>query len=307
MNLNDVINKLKLPDLNLRLYFTRKRGINYFSYSPSVEVDLQKELIKLIDSYLIKFISYEQINFSPVGYREETIEKCDCEYVDRYTDVINSFLEDSLDREPLDEDIINKLNFYCLEVFYEENQENKSIKFFRRVTKFKKLSSEGFFGFIKNNRFNKIESNLLGIDGNVDIIVFEGEMLILNHISLERIFSLTDQYLEKAQKVINIIRKANRISNFEQFEAECLNDRRLTRILTKMLTEENKLEKCFENFTNVVNVIEIFELEIDIDNSSEIDRIVYENKDQLMDIIRLVRDSYYKSFIKERRGIDDNV
>lgn len=307
MDLNKIIEKLEMKNQSLRLYFTRKQGINYISYSPSIETDLQSTLIDLIKEYLTKFTNLDQVPFSPVGYREETIETCDCNYVDRYKDVISSFVEENLEREPLDSETLNKLSFYCLETSYEEDNEVKKIQFFRRVTKFKKLSSSGFFGFIKNNRFTKIDSNLLGIDGDVDIVVFEEKMLILNHISLERVFSLADQYSKKAQNAIDIIRNANRISNFDQFEMDCLNDRRVTRILTKMLSEENKLENCFENFTNVVNVIEIFELEIDIGKSSDLDVIVYDNKDQLMDIIRLVRDSYYKSIIHERKGIDDAV
>lgn len=307
MSLNEIISKLELSELTLRMYFTRKQRKKYVSYSPGVDPDLQKELIKLIKNYLLKFVDYQQVHFSPVGYKEETIEKCSCDYVEKYIDVISSYEKENLEREPIDEKTINKLNFYCLEVFYEEDGKHKNIKFFRRVTKFRKLSSEGFFGRIKSNKFKKIDSNLLGIDGNVDIIVYNDEMLVLNHISLERIFSLSDQYSEKAEKAINIISEANRITNFEQFKTDCLNDGRVTRMLTKMLSEENRLENCFENFPNVVSVIEIFELDIDIDNSSEVDMIVYDNKDQLMDVIRLVRDSYYESIIRRRKGIDDNI
>ncbi len=306
MNLNRVINILDMPDLTLRLHFTRKRGTCYISYSPSIEPELQSELIGLIKEHLRRFRELDQIGFSPVGYREETIEFCTCDYVNNYNDVVTSYNEENLDREPLDDDIINRLNFYCLELTFIEEEVEKKIRFFRRVTRFKKLTSKGFFGWIRDNSFNKVDSNLLGIDGEVDIIVYEEEMLILNHISLERIFSLAEQYLEKAQTAIDFIRNADRISNFEQFENDCLNDRRVARILTKMLTEEARLENCFENFANVVNVIEIFELDIDIDNS-EIPKIIYSNKEQLMDVIRLVRDSYYKSIINERKGIDDGI
>ena len=74
-----------------------------------------------------------------------------------------------------------------------------------------------------------------------------------------------------------------------------------------MLKEEDRLSRCFENFNNVVNVIDLFDLDINIQNSNGVDMIVYEDKNQLMDIIRLVRDSYYTSLINERQGIDDTL
>ncbi|MFZ7119502.1 MAG: Kiwa anti-phage protein KwaB-like domain-containing protein [Eubacteriaceae bacterium] len=307
MNINNIIGKLNSENLNLRLYFTKKRGSKYFSYSPSVEEELQNTLIGLIKEFIGKYSETEQVDFSPIGYREETIEICRCNYIGQYEDIIDSFNEDNLNREPINDDDINKLNFYCLECTYVEGDAVKKIQFFRRVTKFKRLSSNGFFGCIKDNRFTKIEQNLLGLDGDIDVIVYNEEVLILNHISLERIFSISDQYTEKATTVLHTIRQANRINNFDQFENDCLNDGRVTRTLTKLLGEEDLLQNCFRNFDNVVNVVSLFELSIDIDNSSDVGMIIYDNKNQLMDIIRLVRDSYYQSFIHERMGIDDGI
>ncbi|WP_303395481.1 Kiwa anti-phage protein KwaB-like domain-containing protein [Intestinibacter bartlettii] len=202
---------------------------------------------------------------------------------------------------------MNKLSFYCLVLEFEENRVQKEIKFFRRVTKFKKLSTKGIMGSISNNRFKKLNKSLLGIDGDVDLIIEENDVLILNHISLERIFSISDHYQEKAQEAINLIHSANRIINFEQFSEDAINDGRIIRTLTKMLKEEDRLSRCFENFNNVVNVIDLFDLDINIQNSNGVDMIVYEDKNQLMDIIRLVRDSYYTSLINERQGIDDTL
>lgn len=98
---------------------------------------------------------------------------------------------------------------------------------------------------------------------------------------------------------------ANRIVHFEEFAEDCLNDKRVTRILTKLLGEEGRLEHCFENFENVKNAINIFEIDIRIDRVGEKERLVYEDKRQLMAMARLIRDSYYTSIIQERNGIDD--
>lgn len=307
MNINLLLSILDRERRDIRLFFTMKRGIKYYTYSPGIGDNIHDELIKLIKEYIVKFKDFEQVDFSPVGYKEGTIETCDCDYVASYEDVVSTFKEGEVERDPISKEDINKLNFYCIKINLDLEEDKKELLLFRRVTKFRKLSTSGIFGSISNNRFEKIDSDLLGLDGDLDIAVYDGKMIVFNHIALERIFSLKKQYLESAQEAIDIIRKAGRISNFDQFEEDCLNDNRITRILTRMLSEEDDLEKCFENFPNVISVIDIFELEIDIDNSGEEDIIVYDNKEQLMDVIRLVRDSYYKSIIRELPGIDDAI
>lgn len=304
MNIQRIINIIERENTIARLYFTRKRGIKYLSYSPTIDRDLQEDIKKLIVRHLNMFINTQQVYFSPLGYKEETIETCNVGYINNYIDVINSY--NPVNREVPDE-IINNLNFYCLAIEFNEDGEDKEIRLFRRVTKFKRLSTKGMMGWIADNRFNKLEASLLGIDGDVDIVVDGEEVLILNHIALERIFSISEQYQEKAQEAINLIRESDRIVNFDQFEEDALNDGRITRTLTKLLNEGDRLENCFENFNNVIDVIEIFELDINIQNTGDVDKVVYENKEQLMDIIRLVRDSYYTSIINNRNGIDDSL
>lgn len=290
---------------DMRLYFTMKKGKKYITFGPSIEPGVSDDLLKLIKDHISNFREYENVEFSPVGYREGTVEICNSNYIYSFGDIIQTFLEDEVERDPINYEDINKLSFYCIKINFKDD-ENEML-FFRRVTKFKKLSSKGFFGSIRNNRFTKIDSDLIGVDGDIDIAVYNGELIIFNHIALERIFSLSTQYMENAQEAISIIKKADRISNFEQFEEDCLNDNRITRILTKMLAEEDDLENCFENFSNVINVINMFELKIDVLKREDKDIIIYEDKDQLMDVIRLVRDSYYKSIIRERTGIDDGI
>jgi hypothetical protein len=71
-----------------------------------------------------------------------------------------------------------------------------------------------------------------------------------------------------------------------------------------MLKDGDELNSCFDNFDNVVETIELFELDIDFQRTPT-EAIIYEDKKQLMDILRLARDSYYRSLIKERPGIDN--
>lgn len=310
MDIEKIILVLQTEEIenNCRLYFTRKRNINsYASYSPLVHSDVAKQLITLVVNYLEKQKGLPISSFSPIGSYDETLESCKTEDIQNFQEVIESLQEDKVERENIPSDMVNKLNFYCLSVDCVIDGKEENIKFFRRLTRFRKLSSKGMFGWIKDNQFKRIEAEMLGVDGDVDAIVIGSEVIILNHIALERIFSMNDQYIEKSEEAIAKIEETGRIENFEQFKEDCRNDKRIVRILTKLLNEEGKLEHCFENFENVKKAINIFELDIRSSRQGNKETVVYENKSQLMDMVRLIRDSYYKSIIRERPGVDDSI
>lgn len=310
MEINDILQILNRDDLNVRLYFTQKLGRdNYVSYSPTMAEPLQQSLKDIICENLCRYVDFDQVEFNPIGSADSVIEYTTIDYIQTFTNVIESFEEERVIRENLiDEMTIQRLNFYCLKVEYtDDHGELSEIILLRRITKFKKLATKGFFGRIQNNQFVKLESDLLGIDGDIDIVIKDGVVLILNHIAMERIFSLIDQYGENAIQTLGYIQSANRISNFQQFYDDCLSDQRVKRILTKLLAEPEILENCFVNFENVLEVIEIFELEIEVVNEEGNNVLVYEGKSQLMDIVRLARDSYYRSLINRREVVNEGI
>lgn len=127
--------------------------------------------------------------------------------------------------------------------------------------------------------------------------------LIISH--LERIFKLNDQFQIKASQTLEVIKATGVIQNYEIFEEDCLHDKRFQKILTKMLGEEG-LNNCFDNFENIIETIELFNLDIEIRTIPN-KMIIYRDKGQIMDILRLARDSYYKSTVREKPGIDNKV
>ena len=64
---------------------------------------------------------------------------------------------------------------------------------------------------------NKIESKLIGIDGEVDFIIIDDDILILSHYSLERIFNLDEQFRDTASDFLNQEGLSDGITNFESF------------------------------------------------------------------------------------------
>lgn len=301
MDINTLKTKLQENDLEFNLFFTRKlRNGNYVSFSPNIDAQICDDLISLIIDYIDKFADRSSVDYNPTGYRDETIESCKTSYIRDYCRVLESF--NNLDYVETEIDPDN-YNFYTFEITKNDDQ-FPNIKIFRRVTKFKKLHSRGIIARFNGNTLNKIESKLIGIDGEVDFIVVNDDILILSHYSLERIFNLDAQFRDTASDFLNQEGLSDGITNFESFYEDCLNDGRYRKTLTKMTSENINVATTYENHENIKKTIDMFNLEINYNEEPSFS-IVYEDKGQIMDILRILRDSYYRSIINEQIGVDD--
>jgi len=302
MKLNELRTILRDDDLSFDLFFTRKlRKGNYVSFSPNIDAQIFDDLVNLIIEYLEKFEEKELVDYNPTGYKDETIETCEVSYVNDYGKVIESFKNSDKVETEIDPD---NYNFYTLMIEKNDDKNFPKIKIFRRVTKFKKLHSKGIIAKFNGNTLNKIESKLIGIDGEVDFIVINEKIYILSHYSLERIFNLDEQFRDKASEFLNQEGLIDGIINFESFSEDCLNDARYRKALTKMANENIDIAKTYENHENIIKTIDMFNLEINYSEEPSFS-IIYEEKNQIMDILRILRDSYYKSLINEQIGVDD--
>lgn len=298
MNIEEVINVLKNKDNSKELYFCEKNKDSYESVCPEVSEEIFDILIQNAIESISDRVQNERIQYNPTGFREGTLEMWNVDYVGNYNEIVQSFDPNNIE---IESGKIERFSFYCVKI----GEKNDNVKIFRRLTKFKKLSTHGFLGIFKGNQLNKIDSQILGIDGDVDLIVYKEEILILNHISLERIFKIEEQYEKKSRETIDFLRSTGKIENFDEFEEDCMNNLLTRKILTKMQNEDNDLSKCFDNFENIVTTINVFELPINVNMNTK--SIIYEGKDQIKDILLLARDSYYKSLIQEKPGIDNKV
>lgn len=298
MNLEEVINILIDEENSKELYFCEKNKEVYESVCPEVSEEIFQILIQNAIDNISRKSQDEWIQYNPTGFREGTLEVCDIDYVGNYSEVINSFNPENIE---IDKEKIENFSFYCIRI----GEGNKNVKIFRRLTKFKKISTKGFLGVFQGNQLNKIDSQILGIDGDIDLIVYNNEIVVLNHISLERIFKIEEQYEIKSRETLNSLKSTGKIENFDSFEEDCMNNLLTRKILTRMQSEDNDLSKCFDNFENIVKTIVMFELPLNINTSNK--SIIYENKNQIKDILLLARDSYYRSLIQEKPGIDNKV
>ena len=282
MDISTLRNRIQENDLEFNLYFTKKlRNGNYKSFSPNVGANIYEDLKNLIIDYIEQFTNKEVVDYNPTGYRDETIEKLNTSFLRDYSKVLDSFNNSDNVETTIDPD---SYSFYTISITKNDDQ-FPDIKIFRRVTKFKKLNSKGIIARFNGNILNKIESKLIGIDGKVD-------------------FNLDDQFRDKASEFLNQEGLRMGIKNFDTFYNDCLNDGRYRKTLTKMTDENIDVSRVFENHENIKKTIEMFDLNINHNDSPSF-TIEYQNKEQIMDILRILRDSYYKSIINEQIGVDD--
>lgn len=270
------------------------------SFSPNIDAQIYDDLINLIIGYIDKFSNKSIVEYNPTGYKDETIEHYNISNLRDYSKVLESFKNSDHVETEIDPD---NYNFYTFEIT-KKDDEFPNIKLFRRVTKFKKLHSKGIIARFNGNTLNKIESKLIGIDGEIDVIIIDTDILILSHYSLERIFNLDEQFRDTASEFLNQKGLSEGITNFESFYEDCLNDGRYRKTLTKMSSENIDIGKTYDNYENIKKTIDMFNLDINYNEEPSFS-IVYEDKSQLMDILRILRDSYYRSIINEKIGVDD--
>lgn len=303
-SVSDIISTINnLGELSSILYFTQKSRSGYTTYAPNVSPSIKDQILELIVQDLKKYESYQMKKYSPLGCDDETIEFCKSIDIGGYNEAINSFKD--CDRVETDIDA-DQLTFYTLMI---ENELNDvKIYFFRRVTKFKRLSSNGIMAYFQGYKLVNIESKMLGIDGLVDVIVIKNDAYVINHISLERIFKMTEQYNEVAIKALDILKSKNKIMNFKQFEDDCLNDMRIQKTLTKIMAEPDVIEHAFDNFDEIEKTIDMFQLDLDVVYEQGEKKLCYSesSKELLMRILYIIRDAYYTSTIQHRKGIDDS-
>lgn len=300
-SISEVIDKLKSFIVGNNLYthkltFTMKKRNKYFSYAPNLDLDVAKELATHIVTQLEKVSDLTPVEFNPIqGCTDQEIECSEIAKIERISDIITSI--DTT--QELDLNHANDLSFYCLTIY---DEDCNAYRFFRRVAKFKKLSQEGMLFAIQGNTFNKLSSDILGIDGNVDVVIINQKVYIINRIAMERIFSMQSSYENNAIIAMNIIEKTKKIANFSDFKRDCMCDSRFHKTLTRLLNDDVDIKDALEHTEEIQNVIEIFDLNIEL-TKGEFPQLIYKTKDDRMEILRIINDAYCRTCIRVRNVV----
>lgn len=282
------------PDNVVKIFFCEKRAQDkYRSFMPQVSNQLQKRILSLVLPPLMKSTDLPVVQYNPVGVLDEQNElilSTNVSCVDTFKESIrtdNLVTEMGLIKIP-------RISFYSIEI----NYQGKEIFLFRQFTKMSRLR-KGIIGQLINDELRELDSNFLGIDELTDMVLMDTTMLIVNHISLERVFNYRDKFQEMTNQAIGRIVVEGKMTNVEQFSEDCLRDVRIMKRFTDLMSKD-RLPLFFENYERVPEIVASLELDIEFDNEG---KMIYRDKSQLFHIIHLMSDSYFKSLIAERVGV----
>ena len=296
----EYISKVKSdkPKNCVKVFFSRRitnNGVSkYLTHQPSVSANVQINIIDTVLPYIESQLDSNQIvEYNPIGVIDGALEKLSLEEIPMFSVFKESLQADAIYRD-MSSLRIDKIGFYCIQITYD----GKEMLLFRQFQKLRKLRN-GILTRIVDNELNVIESDFLGIDEFTDIIAFEGDLYLLNHISLERIFNYRDEFLRKTNEALGEILSKEVLSNIEQFTSDCCSDIRIMKRFTSIMTKE-RLPMFIDNYDRVPEIVKELGLDIEFDDHG---RIIYRERSQLFHIVNLLSDSYFKSLLANRTGV----
>lgn len=284
----------------------RKRNDNLDVVSATTKDPLNFKIRRIVVNKLKKVSEMDQNPYNVVGKNDDTIEIAECQ---KYSQQIKVII-DAINNPTVNFKFkSSNFDFFIYEFRYdvknaEGNDDEKSILCFRKTKNLKYLQ-KGFWGRLEEGSFNDIrEDDILGVDDSIDFIIYDGEALILQHMSFENILKLKNEFLELAKKTLSSEAFSKRIVNFDKLKEGALNNRSYIKRLSKLNAPKNDPTKFLDpnNIDKTKEVINDFNLDIKFDKN---DNLIYENETQLGNFINLMQDSYYKTLIGERYGADE--
>ena len=282
------------PDNVMTMFFVQKPSRERFvSFKPQISSELQMKILDMILPLAIKSLQLTVVPYNPIGVADEENELLPPSQVDS----VDKFLE-SIKQENLFTDMselkISRISFYCIQITYQ----GSTVYLFRQFSKMSKLR-KGLISQLVNNELKEMDTDFLGIDELCDMVMHDDVLLILNHISLERIFNYRDEYLKITNAAIGEIVNQGIMENVEQFSDDCQRDVRIMKRFTDMMSKD-RLPLFFEHYDRVPEIVNALNLDLEFDEEG---KIIYRGKSQLFHIINLMSDAYFKSLLAERIGV----
>lgn len=165
--------------------------------SPSISHDLKQQIVEMLIEDVKKQISKNQIvGYQAVGVLDGEIEQIKVSDVisDKEDKVASVFIINISNKKEFD---WGKVDYYVVEI----EVQGKVLKLYRQFQKMKRLR-KGILLQVLSDQLVRMDSDFIGIDETVDILEWEEEFLIFNHIALERIFGYRDIFEKRRGKLL---------------------------------------------------------------------------------------------------------
>ena len=186
------------------------------------------------------------------------------------------------------------VDYYIIEI----EAQGKVLKLYRQFQKMKRLR-KGIMLQTFSDELVRMDSDFIAIDETVDILEWEEELLIFNHIALERIFGYRDLFEKKTKEAIGIIKNKDIFENIEEFQEACMRDGRIQKRFTNIMQNE-RLPLFFKNLNKVPKLVKDLNLHLEFSDNG---KLLYTDRKQLYEITNLMNDAYFRSLLADRIGV----
>lgn len=131
-----------------------------------------------------------------------------------------------------DPDFQRRLAYYVIRVSHGP----RTAYFFHRASKKLELVQKGLLVRLHDHRFNQVHDRLFLFDDKVDFIVFEGYVFLNTFDAFMKLFAndIKTAFAKQAEPVFAELRETVDMENFDEFEAACRDDARLSAALIRI-------------------------------------------------------------------------
>lgn len=131
-----------------------------------------------------------------------------------------------------DENFQKNLAYYVIRV----SQGTRIAYFFHRASRKIELIQKGLLVRLHDHRFNQVQDRLFLFDDRVDFMVFEGYVFLNTFDPFMKLFAddIKIAFAEQAEPIFTELRQAVEMENFDDFEAACRDDARLSAALIRI-------------------------------------------------------------------------
>lgn len=262
--------------------------------SPQISYELKREIVGMLIQYVQKELTSSRVvEYQAVGSLDGEIEVIEVKNVisEEYNEVERRFIISISDEKKFD---WSKVDYYIIKI----EIRGKSLSLYRQFPKMKRLR-KGLLLQVFEDELVRMDTDFIGIDESVDILEWDGEFLIFNHIALERIFGYKDMFERKTREAIALIKDEKVFANIEDFQDACMRDSRIMKRFTYIM-QKGRLPLFFKNIDKVPSLVKELDLNLSLDENN---RLVYSERSQLYEITRLMSDSYFRSLLADRIGV----
>lgn len=304
----------------LGVRFVYHSDSRYLCYAPNLHGDIIKDLYqqfkdkyKDISNKLGEMEEPQLIQYDPLVHPQ----KNEIEYIDtRHFGDIQQTIDDQIMNTP---QALSRLdnNWKAIQFIVISMQANQHRLLIFSTFSFGKNIGPTLRGKLTGNELQKAEENTIGIEKRIDLVLYKGQMLVVNHAVVDRFFFLKNYFESQKNQFFDSIDTIqgklieNKTLPASVFEVEDLNylkkysdnsQERMKKIWN--INSQNNLKKFFSKIANMPKVIERFNLSVQFDPTTKKLSLPHTPK-AVTELLNCMGDKFYLSILFEEPGIDE--